>query len=214
MRKTILCLAVVAIAVGLVFAQEAAEIDKQIEGHIQAGWASYKAGRPQDAIQHLQQAIGLIQKQSQKDLTTFLPKPGKGWKADEPDVDSGNWGSGGQSFQFNVITQTYTREADGREVEVVLTNSPQMVMGQKQAAEVFKNPQMRAMLQKDPNQKYELIEEGKWFGLLHVEKGESARIIAFIGKLMVTISTDADDEKLVREFWASLDRAGLEAASK
>jgi len=213
MRTTVLATLAVVFSFGLAFAlgeeEEAAARAKRIEECIQKGLAAHRANQPQEAIAQLQQAVLLLQKSVEKNLAAFLPKPREGWTADDPEVQSGVWGSGEQSFQITTATRNYSREEDGRSVEIVLTNSPQMVDAQKQLITTFANPQMAAMLGADPDRKLETFKEDGWDGMLTVEKDGEAQITAVTGNVLLTIRVDAPDEDLVREFWKALDRKAL-----
>lgn len=214
MRTTLLAVLTLVLALGLALGDEEAERARKIEDHIQKGLAAHRANLPQEAINQLQQAVLLLQKSVEKNLAAFLPKPGEGWTADDPEVQSGMWGAGEQGFQFTTATRHYEREEDGRSVEIVLTNSPQMVGMQKQLITAFQNPQMAAALGADPDRKVEMLKEDDWEGMLTVEKDGEAQIIAVTGDILVTINVDAPDGDMARKFWASVDRKALAAIAK
>jgi len=179
---------------------------------IDKGRAAVVAGRPNVAVAHLQDAIAKIQAAFTKNLASFLPEPGEGWTAGEPDTNTGSWGSGEGSFQWSHASRDYTRKSDDLRVAVVISNSPQLVRAQKQMAETFKNPQMRAMMERDPDKTIETSEPDGWFVLVLTEKGRSAQVLAFKGKTMVSIDAKRDDAAAVKEIWNAIDRKGLGSA--
>ena len=214
MRTTLLAAFAVIVSLGLARGDEAADRAKRIEEYIQKGLAAHRADQPQEAINQLQQALLLLQKSIEKNLAAFLPKPAEGWMAEDPEVQSGMWGAGEQSFQFTTATRSYAREEDGRSVEIVLTNSPQMVEMQGQLIKAFANPQMAAMLGADPDRKVEMFKDEGWEGMLTVEKDGDAQILAVTGDILITIQVDAPDGDLAREFWKAVDRKALAAIAK
>lgn len=209
----VLSVVVVLVALGFAIAQEekAEDPTKTALGLIDAGRAALVEGRSQAAIDSLQKAIGVIQTAFSKGLVSFLPDAPAGWKADEPDVSSGSWGAGAEAVQWNSATCTYTRESDEVRVEVQISTSPQMLAAQKGALEMYKNPQMRKMLEMDPDHTFEFVEEGDWVALITVEKGESANVIGFHDKVLVTVEVGKPEMELVKRFWNAVDRKALAA---
>jgi len=66
----------------------------------------------------------------------------------------------------------------------------------------------------EAGQKIDVIEEGEWIGMITTEAEGDTDLQMFHKKVMVQISVSPNDEKLAREFWAAVDRAGLAAAVK
>lgn len=193
-----------------------AEDEAAVLAAIDKGREAFKAGKPQEAIESLQKAIGLIQAKAMKNLATFLPaRDEKEWEMGEVDTQQGNWGSGEQSFQWTQVSRRYTKKGaeDGPEVNVMISNSPQIIEAQRAMLQMFKDPAMRAMMgQGNEGQKVDVIEDGEWLGMITVEKERcSANIVH--KKVMVQIEAERGDEKLVKEFWAAVDKAGLAEAT-
>jgi hypothetical protein len=177
--------------------------------HIDKARAELVAGDGQEAIEYLQKAIAAIQKSMEGGFVAFLPKPGEGWTAKEPTSSSGNWGSGANAMQFTTVERVYLRDEDKLKVHVQITNMPQIVQAQSQAMAALKNPQMRAMLQQDPNMTVEFIEEDGWFGVWQAQKGSNVEMFAVQGSVLVTIRARIDDLPMAKQFWQTLDRKGL-----
>lgn len=78
--------------------------------------------------------------------------------------------------------------------------------------EMYSNPQMREMMEKNGGPKIETIDADGWKGLIISQPGQGAQIIAFAEKLMLQIQTSAGDIALVKKFWSALDTAGLAKA--
>jgi hypothetical protein len=193
-----------------------AEDEALVLAAIDKGRESFKAGKPQEAIEQLQKAIGLIQSKAMKNLATFLPaRDDKDWEVGEVDTQQGNWGSGEQSFQWTQVSRRYTKKGaeDGPEVNVMISNSPQIIEGQRAMLQMFKDPAMRAMMnQGNEGQKVDVIEDGEWLGMVTIEKNRcSANIVH--KKVMIQIEAERGDEKLVKEFWTAIDKKGLAEAT-
>jgi hypothetical protein len=201
---------------GVVRAGDPPAGDEAILAAIDKGREAAKAGKGQEAIEHLQKAIGMIQAKTMKGLASFLPsRDAAQWEMGEVDSQTGNWGSGEQSFQWSQVQRRYTKKgADGPEVSVMITNSPQFIEPQRAVFEACKDPATRAMMnQADTSQKIDVVEEDGWLGLV-TTRTESCSITALGAKVMVQIEVQPGDEKLAKEFWAAIDRKGLAAASK
>ncbi len=193
-----------------------AEDEAAVLAAIDKGREAFQAKKPQEAIESLQKAIGLIQAKAMKNLATFLPaRDDKEWELGEVDTQQGNWGSGEQSFQWTQVSRRYTKKGaeDGPEVNVMISNSPQIIEAQRSMLQMFKDPAMRAMMsQGNEGQKVDVIEDGEWLGMITSEKGRcNANIVH--RKVMVQIEAERGDEKLVKEFWDALDRKGLAEAT-
>ena len=214
MKRAIVCILLVALGLSLSLAQDDAARDKQFEDLLKSASTAYKAGKYSDSIASLQKALAMLRELAGADYASFLPKAGEGWKAGEPDVSSGTWGAGKDSFQIMTVSQSYRREKDGREVDLTITNSPQLTSGPRQFVEMLKQPGMAAMLaQSDPGKTIKTFEDGAWAGLVQIEKAKSVQLMAMTKSLMVTVAVNADDEKLATEFWQAINRKGLAEAA-
>jgi hypothetical protein len=193
-----------------------AEDEAAVLAAIDKGREAFKTGKPQEAIESLQKAIGLIQAKAMKNLATFLPaRDEKDWEMGEVDTQQGNWGSGEQSFQWTQVSRRYTKKGaeDGPEVNVMISNSPQIIEAQRAMLQMFKDPAMRAMMnQGNQGQKVDVIEDGEWLGMITIEKDRCSANIMH-KKVMLQIEAERGDEKLVKEFWAAVDKAGLAEAT-
>jgi hypothetical protein len=207
-----------AVAIGLMaalaigHAQEEKDPKVQVEALIQGGLEAYRAGRHQEAIQKLQKAIGVIQRSAEKGLTSFLPAPPEGWKAEAPKSSSGAWGSGESAVQWTQVSRRYKRESDGLRVEVTFSDSPQIIQGHLAALKAYENPQMLQMLNQDPNRKIELLDEDGWKGWKQTEKGQRVQTLAIYRSVMVMIEVSGDDAKVSDTFWSGVDRKGIAAS--
>ena len=190
-------------------------VDEAILASIDKGREAAKAGKDQEAIESLQKAIGLIQKKGMKNLATFLPaRDEKTWDMGEVDTQTGNWGSGEQSFQWSQVSRRYTKKGDesGADVNVMISNSPQLIEAQRGMVQMLKDPAMRAMMQQG-EQKIEFIEEGGWLGMITAE-GDGCNAMIFHTKIMVQIQVSQGNADLAKEFWKAVDKDGLAAAQK
>ena len=183
---------------------------------IDKGRDAFKAGKHQDAIESLQKAIGLIQAIASKGLAAFLPtRDAEQWETGEVETQNGNWGSGESSFQWTQVSRRYTKkgEDDGPEVNVMISNSPQLIEAQRGMVQMLKDPAMRAMMAQSQEGKLYFIEEGGWLGMITTQKDDCSAQI-FHTKVMVQIEVTNGDDKLAKEFWAAIDKDGLAGASK
>lgn len=174
-----------------------------------------KTGKDQEAITQLQKAIGLIQAKAMKGLSAFLPtRDEKEWEMGEIDTQTGNWGSGEQSFQWSQVSRHYKKKGadDGPEVNVMISNSPQLIEAQRGMVQMLKDPAMRTMMQQG-GQKIDFIEEGGWLGMVTQQDSNCSASI-FHTNLMVQIEVTNGDAKLAKEFWAAMDKDGLARMQK
>ncbi len=170
---------------------------------------AYKAGKAQEAIAFLQKAINKIQSESSKDLVTFLPPVPEGFTADEPRTSSGNWGAGGQSVQVSTVERTYWKKDAGLRITVTFTNSPQLIMPQRQMLKMFENEQMMRMMNMDPNKEVKPVKKDGWNGWTQVDKGKAASGIAISDALMVNVQVNKDRKDVLQKFWDRVDFKGL-----
>ena len=189
--------------------------EEAILSAIDKGREAFRGGKDQEAIESLQKAIGLIQKKGMKNLATFLPaRDEKTWDMGEVDTQTGNWGSGEQSFQWSQVSRRYTKKGDesGADVNVMISNSPQLIEAQRGMVQMLKDPAMRAMMQQG-EQRIEFIEEGGWLGMITTE-GEGCNAMIFHTKIMVQIQVSQGNADLAKDFWKVIDKDGLAAAQK
>jgi hypothetical protein len=185
---------------------------------IDQGREAFQAGKDQEAIAKLQKAIGLIQARAIQALGKFLPaRDAAQWDAGEVESQAGNWGSGETAFQWSQVTRSYTKKGvdDGPQVSVMISNSPGMIEAQGAILQMLKDPAMRAMItQAQEGQKVEVVEDGAWLGMITTSE-HTCTLLAMHGKVMVQVEVrPGGDDKLAKEFWGALDRAGLAAATK
>ncbi len=214
MRRKIsgaICLVVLAalFTVVLVSPGMAEDPKEAILARIDQGRAAYSAGKTQEAIDHLQKAIALMQSATTKGLASALPAIPEGWKAEKPEMNSGSFGGGETAFQWNSASRTYTREADDVRVEIMLSSSPQIVEAQRGMLKMYEDPQMRKMMAANTGQKMEIVERGGWKGLSIIQEGANAMITAFRGKTMLTISVSNGSAEILEKFWSAINLSGL-----
>lgn len=219
MRRAVLPLLLVAFFVllsGLTAAEEpAAEPVQAALAQIDSGRAALVAGNAQEAIDRLQRAIGIIQAKVARSLSSYLPASVGDLVGGEVDIQSGSWGAGDDSFQWNSATRTYRRAPDDARadddlsVEVMISNSPQLLEVHKASFEMYENPQMREMLEKSGNVKIETIREGAWKGFILSQPDQGAQVLAVAERMMLQIQSSSGDMALMKKFWKAIDTEGL-----
>lgn len=182
--------------------------------HIDQSKAALQADKAQEAIDHLQKAINLIQKTMMKGFAAFLPAVWEGWEATEPKTDAGSWGSGETAFQWMQAEKSYIRKSDKLKVDVSITNMPHLTMGYRAMIQGLKNPMVREMMKKDPSTQTEFVEVDGWFGLFQIHDGKRSEVTAMHEKVAVTIKFRGADMALLKKFFDAVDRAGIAAAAK
>jgi len=210
MRNMTLCVLLVALA-GLARAGDPAADKAKVLELLDKSKAAVQADRAQEAIACLQQAIQILQANAQQGLVAFLPAPPKDWTADEPSVQSGSWGSGEQVMQWTLVQRSYRQEEGDATYDVQLTNSPEMVAGQRQMYEALKSPQVLQMMQAGGDVKITMIDEPGWAGMMTVPKDGETTLMAITGDVLLQITSD--DPALVKAAWDAIDRKGLAAAA-
>ena len=176
---------------------------------------SYKAGKLSDAVSQLQQAITAIQKEMEKGLAAMFPPAPKGWEAGEIDKGSAAMASA-QSTSWTNVSRTYTRKSDQVTAEISLTNSPQLMAGQKQMVEMYKNPQLLAMVNRSGQTKITPLSREGWSGLTIVSKeDDTAKAIAFSGGgNLVDIEISKADAQILEMFLKAVNFKAVPAATK
>jgi hypothetical protein len=189
--------------------------DADVLTAIDKGRAAFQAGNAQEAIAELTKAVGLIQAKATQGLVRFLPsRDAAQWELGEPDVQSGSWGSGGSSFQWSQAQRTYTKKGDdGLTVSVMISNSPQLIEAQRGMLTMLKDPAMRKMLEAQPGQKVDVLDDGGWVGMITTQQ-DDCTLLAMHTKILVEVRVSRGDEKIAKEFWGAIDRKGLASAVK
>ncbi len=170
---------------------------------------AYSNGKPKDAVNYLQQAIGAIQEEGVQGLATFTPIIPKNWKADEAKTTTGMWGGVGgtaaSSFQWSNVTRKYVRESDGLKMDVTISNWPQIITAQRASIQMIKsNPMFAQMMNQDPNKKMTIIDQDGWIGMRQIQKGRRAEIMVMGKSTMVMLKLSKDDEAALDLFWKSM----------
>jgi hypothetical protein len=225
MKKTLAILTVLCFVAAVVPAVEKAPVRKktsaEIEGMIAKGLAAYKAGKNQEAIEALQQAVAAIQKTQQQGLVAFLPEAPAGWEAGK--IDSGSVGAitgeDGQTYSAINLSRKYTRKGeadDDKQTQVTVTvhSQKEMIEAAKGMAEAYKNPQFITMMESAGKIKFTAIDQNGWSGWKIVSaEGNDATATAFCGDLMLTVQVNKPDGKTLDLFWKAIDLKGLAGAA-
>lgn len=204
----------VGLAMGVGMAKDPAKEAKDakeaaaVETEIATGLKAFKAGKLHDAIKHLQKAISRIQEMLGGDLVQYFPKAPKGWEAGEIKKQSQS-ATGTTTSTITHITRTYVRTKDKLRVDIALTNSPQMLKGQRAAAKAFENPMVLRMMNQDPNKRFTRINRDGWVGWSVVEKGRRAEANAFTETCLLTIRVSKAAADVLEMFLKSMDLKGL-----
>jgi len=185
-----------------------AEVTKLVE----KAMAAYRDGRKQEAVDLLQKAAALIQKENEKGLAAFLPAAPEGWKREPLQTSSGVWGSGEDTFQWTQVEATYVRERGEEQVKITISSSPVLLESMKPLAEMMKNAQYLAMMNQDPNRSVKPFSRDGWSGMRQVEKGGTAMVMGTTAKLMAQVDAPGGDEKLLDRFTGLIDWKGLAGA--
>lgn len=166
-----------------------------------------------EAIERLQKAIGALQSLIAKGLESFIPKAPKGWRRENIKSSSGNWGSGQNTMQWHQVSCRFVSD-DGKMVEMTLSNSPQMIQTSRAAAKMYADPNMVAMLNKNPDTKVESVQAGEWIGFIVSNRGRRATMTVMAEKVMVGFTSSTGDFDSVKKFWNLFPRKECAAANK
>ncbi|MCY2926130.1 MAG: hypothetical protein NT031_11935 [Planctomycetota bacterium] len=227
MKKIVATLAVTCFLASAVVlaADKASSVKKtpaEIEALIAKGLAAYKAGKNQQAIELLQQAVAAIQKAQQQGLAAFLPAAPAGWEAGK--IDSGSVGAisgeDGQTYNAINLSRKYTRKGqaeDDKQTQVTITihSQKELIAAAKSMGEMYKNPQMVAMMESSGKLKFTAIDQDGWGGwkVVNLEGSKNATATAFYGDLMLTVEVNQADAKILDQFWSAIDLKGLAGAA-
>ena len=180
---------------------------------IEKGRTAIAADKITDAIDHLQAAIDKLQTLVAKGLVAWLPKAPTGWKREEPKLETGSWGGGGQSMQWNAARCRYLSENGRLVINAQLSTQPKMLEATRQAAQMYANAELVKMINNDPDTTIESLKEGEWVGWIISQKGRDASLVAMTKKVMLSLSVNSDSIALLKPFWAAFDNKGCAAAN-
>ncbi len=180
---------------------EKAEVDKLISD----GLAAWRAGDEQKAADLLQQATSRIQARAARKLGSFLPTKAEGFTFDAPHVDSGSFGGGETAMQWSTAQVRATRTADEKQVQVQITNSPQMFQGMQ--AMVTVQAQMKEILKQQGTDIDVQTKHG--FQVVTIVDQGNANAWILGKRLAITITIDDGDRATLAAAVGWLDLAGL-----
>jgi hypothetical protein len=170
---------------------------------------AWEAGRPEDAIELFQEAIGVIQGGTEAGLARALPDRAGEYVGGDVESASGTWGSGAQSVQWISATRRYQVPGTERRVTVTLSTSPELVRAQRATLATYDNPKTLAKLNTAPGRKVELVDESGFRGWTTVEAGKEAHMAAVGEKLSMMIDVPDGDAAALAAFRAAIPLSRL-----
>ena len=211
MSRRIQIVAVVLVSIASVCAvvRAAGTGQANVETLINKALAAYKEHQTNQAIEYLQKAIGIMQKSMEKGLAACLPKAPPGWTAGKVKSDSVSIGSGDQATTYTQTSQTFTRTSDKLRVTVTFATSPQLIQAHMAMAAAWKNPQMLAMMNRDPDKKIQPIDKNGWNGWVVVEKGRTADVTVVRSGMLVGVKAGKGGEAVAKQFLNAIDLKAL-----
>ncbi len=214
MRRTLVAaLMLVSVSATLLIGADPKKPDP-VEALITRALAAHKAGKTQQAVADLQQAVTLMQKSLQAGLASFFPKAPAGWEAGKIDSSTMAAASGADRTSWTTLTRKYVRKADKLAVTVSMINAPHLIQAQQTAAAMYRNPQMLQRMNQNPKQRISLVSAPGWTGWKVVQVGRRAQVTAFCSGCLLSVKVPKDDEKALDAIWKGVDLKGLAAATK
>lgn len=188
-------------------AQEAAKA-------IRAGLAHHEKGDSAAAIQSLQQAIDLIQRQQQAGVERFLPKALAGWTAEEIERESFAGGSGGNQAAFFRVSRAFTRNDGELRITVALQNWPEAIVPQREMLKALKgNPMVLQAMNQGTTAKTSFIDRDGWNGWKRLDREESEVEVLLIAEAwMLQINGNTADDKAIEALLGAVDLKAIAAA--
>jgi len=197
MSRTASTVTVLGLAAALSAPVGADDVTDQLE----AARKAYETGELRSAVQTLQFAVASIQEKINLSLLELLPEPLDGWKADEPQAQSG--GMAAMIAGIN-LSRHYYRD-DGAEVDITITaDSPLLGM----MTMMLSNPML---MQTDPGTRVYTL--GGHRGMVKHEKDSDAWEISLMvgGKTMVQVSgRGLKDKGAAENYLKAIDLAKVE----
>jgi hypothetical protein len=183
----------------------AVDDDAAIDKVIEQGLAAWRAKDAQKAADLLQKAVGMIQARAARGLASFLPTKAAGWTFEEPQVDSGAWGSGETAMQWS-NARVEAAHGDDQRASLQITNSPQIYQGMQ--AMVTMQAQMKAILAQQ-GKDIDVQTKSGFQVLTIVDEGNANAWI--VGKrIAVTIDVSDGDRATLDTVVGWFDLAGLQ----
>jgi len=186
---------------GLAAALSAPAAADDVTDQLEAARKAYEAGELRSAVQTLQFAVASVQEKINLSLLELLPEPLEGWKADEPQAQSG--GMAAMIAGIN-LSRHYYRD-DGAEVDITITaDSPLLGM----MTMMLSNPML---MQTDPGTRIYTL--GGHRGMIKHDKDSDAWEISLMvgGKTMVQVSgRGLKDKQAAEDYLKAIDLAKVE----
>ncbi len=181
---------------------------------IRAGLAHFEKGDSAAAIQSLQQAIDLIQRQQQAGVERFLPKALAGWTAEEIEREHFAGGSAGSQAAFFRVARSFTRGDGEFRITVSLQNWPEAILPQREMLNALKgNPMVLQAMNQGTTAKTSFIERDGWNGWKRLAPDDNeVEVILIAEAWMLQITGNSADEKAVEGLLGAVDLKGIAAA--
>ncbi|NLF18325.1 MAG: hypothetical protein GX595_13895 [Lentisphaerae bacterium] len=193
------------------WAQEPAQ---EVARAIRAGLAHHEKGDSAAAIQSLQQAIDLIQRQQQAGVERFLPKALPGWTAEDLERESFAGGSAGAQAAFFRVARSFTRGDGEFRMTVSLQNWPEAIVPQREMLNALKgNPMVLQAMNQGTTAKTSFIERDGWNGWKRLDReGNEVEVLLMAEAWMLQITGNTVDEKAIEALLGAVDLKGIAAA--
>ncbi|MFW5798072.1 MAG: hypothetical protein ACOCXX_00305 [Planctomycetota bacterium] len=167
---------------------------------------AYEKGDNQQAVDLLQQAATEIQKKIGRTLEAFLPEPPRGWTADEVERESFSGTNLKDAGSITKVSRRYRRKDD--EVEITITNMPQLVKGVEQMLKQLNNPAVVKMMNQQPGTRVEIRRKHDWT-ILAKQQDDDSEVTAVRGDTMIQVRAPGQKLNVAAEFYDLVDTKAL-----
>lgn len=203
MKRVTIALLLCAATFCLATPAQAADKVKQL---IERAARAYDKGDNQEAVDLLQQAASEIQKKIGRALEKFLPDAPRGWTADEVERESFSGTNLKDTGSITKVSRRYRRKDD--EVEITITNMPQLVKGVEQMLTQLNNPAVVKMMNQQPGTHVEIRRKHDWT-ILAKQQDDDSEVTAVRGDTMIQVRAPGQKLKAAAEFYELIDTKEL-----
>ncbi len=162
----------------------------------------------------LQEATGKIHEKIGSSFEAFLPGAPSGWTEEQIETERLSASDTGTSaYRITRAGRRYIHKSDEHELEVSITNSPQILEGYRQTVRTMKDmsPAMKKMMMEQQGTKVD--QKNGWYIVIERNSSGIYKLSALRKGVIVQVE-DARSEEMARDFLERINPDGLEKAAE
>lgn len=180
----------------------------EVEEFIEKGRKAYLQEDFKQAHQFLQKAVAAISENISASFTPFLPAAPVGWQKGEVNSNTTSMATAEGDVRVTETECKYQKSESDKEVEIYITNSPQIVQPYQQMAQ--KSDMMKGIMKQ---RGLEVLEKNGWFIVIEKRSEANHELIAVRQSVVIKIQ-QAPSKQVAENFFESIDLEGLLQAAR